>query len=255
MKRVTALEPHSGIDLQFVDSAVRPQDDLFGHVNGRWLAEYEIPADRATDGAFRTLADRAEEQVRDIITGATDADGPDASRIGALYASFMDTDTITRIGVAPLLAELQTVAAATGPDELAAVLGRLQRTGVGGATGVYVDTDSKDSTRYLLHLSQSGLGLPDESYYRDPAHAEILAAYPRHIAAMLTLVYGPGEHADTAQRIVALETKLAAAHWDVVRRRDADLTYNLRTFTELPTQAPGFDWSGWVQAVGANPTT
>ena len=253
MKRVTALEPHSGIDLQFVDSAVRPQDDLFGHVNGRWLAEYEIPADRATDGAFRTLADRAEEQVRDIITGATDADGPDASRIGALYASFMDTDTITRIGVAPLLAELQTVAAATGPDELAAVLGRLQRTGVGGATGVYVDTDSKDSTRYLLHLSQSGLGLPDESYYRDPAHAEILAAYPRHIAAMLTLVYGPGEHADTAQRIVALETKLAAAHWDVVRRRDADLTYNLRTFTELPTQAPGFDWSGWVQAVGADP--
>ena len=76
------------------------------------------------------------------------------------------------------------------PTALAAVLGGLQRTGVGGGTGVYIDTDSKDSTRYLLHLSQSGLGLPDESYYRDEQHAEILAAYPRHIAAMFALVYG-----------------------------------------------------------------
>ncbi len=252
----------SGIDLRFVDSEVRPQDDLFGHVNGRWLDEYDIPADRATDGAFRTLADRAEEQVRDIITSAASADGPDAARssgsrdatrIGDLYASFMDTDTVARVGVAPLLAELATIAAAPDREALALVLGRLQRTGIGGGTGVYVDTDSKDSTRYLLHMSQSGLGLPDESYYRDAAHAEILAAYPGHIARMLGLVHGEGDHAATAGRIVALETKLAAAHWDVVKRRDADLTYNLRAFTELASEAPGFDWSGWVGALGAAP--
>lgn len=252
----------SGIDLRFVDSDVRPQDDLFGHVNGRWLDEYDIPADRATDGAFRTLADRAEEQVRDIITSASAQDGPDAARIGGsldatrigdLYASFMDTDTVARVGVAPLLAELATIAAAPDREALALVLGRLQRTGIGGGTGVYVDTDSKDSTRYLLHMSQSGLGLPDESYYRDAAHAEILAAYPGHIARMLGLVHGEGDHAATADRIVALETKLAAAHWDVVKRRDADLTYNLRVFTELAGEAPGFDWSGWVGALGAAP--
>lgn len=255
----------SGIDLRFVDSEVRPQDDLFGHVNGRWLDEYDIPADRATDGAFRTLADRAEEQVRDIITSASATDGPDAARnsgsidatrIGDLYASFMDTDTVARVGVAPLQAELATIAAADTPEALAEVLGRLQRTGIGGGTGVYVDTDSKDSTRYLLHMSQSGLGLPDESYYRDAAHAEILAGYPAHIARMFTLVHGEeyaGEWENTAARIVALETKLAAAHWDVVKRRDADLTYNLRAFTELSTEAPGFDWSGWVGALGAAP--
>ncbi|WP_210000505.1 M13 family metallopeptidase [Mycolicibacterium frederiksbergense] len=252
----------SGIDLRFVDSEVRPQDDLFGHVNGRWLDEYDIPADRATDGAFRTLADRAEEQVRDIITSASAQDGPDAARssgsldatrIGDLYASFMDTDTVARVGVAPLLAELATIAAAPDREALALVLGRLQRTGIGGGTGVYVDTDSKDSTRYLLHMSQSGLGLPDESYYRDAGHAEILAAYPAHIARMFTLVHGEGDHAATADRIVALETKLAAAHWDVVKRRDADLTYNLRAFTELAGEAPGFDWSGWVGALGAAP--
>ncbi|MGK2867054.1 MAG: M13 family metallopeptidase [Mycobacterium sp.] len=243
----------SGIDLRFVDSSVRPQDDLFGHVNGRWLDEYDIPADRATDGAFRTLADRAEEQVRDIITSASPADGPDGARIGDLYASFMDTDTVARVGVAPLLSELAPIAAAADREALAGVLGGLQRTGIGGGTGVYVDTDSKNSTRYLLHMSQSGLGLPDESYYRDAGHAEILAAYPAHIARMFTLVHGEGDHAATADRIVALETKLAAAHWDVVKRRDADLTYNLRTFAELAGEAPGFDWSTWVGALGAAP--
>ncbi len=167
----------------------------------------------------------------------------------------MDTDAVARIGVQPLLDELAAVDAAPTADALAVVLGGLQRTGVGGGTGVYVDTDSKNSTRYLLHLSQSGLGLPDESYYRDPQHAEILAAYPGHIARMFALVLGGDaeSHADDAARIVALETELAAAHWDVVKRRDADLTYNLRTFTDLPAEAPGFDWASWVTAIGTTP--
>jgi putative endopeptidase len=245
---------NSGIDLTHVDADARPQDDLFGHVNGRWLTDYEMPADRATDGAFRLLADRAEEQVRDLITESADANaepGTDQRRIGDLYASFMDTDAIARIGVRPLLDELAAIDAAADRDALAVLMGALQRTGVGGGTGLYVDTDSKDSTRYLLHLSQSGLGLPDESYYRDPQHAAILAAYPAHIARMFALVYGASEeHAETAARIVALETKIAAAHWDVVKRRDADLTYNLRNFADLPAEAPGFDWTGWVTAVG-----
>jgi putative endopeptidase len=253
---------NSGIDLSYVDSAARPQDDLFGHVNGRWLADYEIPADRATDGAFRTLFDRAEEQVRDLITQAAEsnpAPDTDEQRIGDLYASFMDEDTVARVGLAPLHEELKAIDDAPDATALAEVVGRLQRVGVGGGAGVYVDTDSKDSSRYLLHVSQSGLGLPDEAYYRDEQHAEILAAYPRHIAAMFALVYGGSEkrgaddHADTAARIVALESKLAAAHWDVVKRRDADLTYNLRKLSDLPGEAPGFDWSGWVQALGSSP--
>nr|WP_111509880.1 M13 family metallopeptidase [Mycobacterium kyogaense] len=253
---VEATSLKSGIDLRYVDGDARPQDDLFGHVNGRWLAEYQIPADRATDGAFRTLYDRAEEQIRDLITEAAQAhapEGTDQQRIGDLYASFMDEQTIRERGLAPLLEELALVDAADSPQALARLLGELQRTGIGGGTGVYVDTDSKDSTRYLLHMTQSGIGLPDESYYRDEQHAEILAAYPRHIAAMFALVYG-GDHADTAAGVVALETKLAAAHWDVVKRRDADLTYNLRTLAEVAGEAPGFDWAGWLGALGTTPT-
>lgn len=252
---MTAPALRSGIDLSHVDADARPQDDLFGHVNGRWLADYDIPADRATDGAFRTLFDRAEIQVRDLITEAADSGAPagtDRQRIGDLYASFMDEVAVERAGVRPLLDELAGIDAAGDLTALAAALGGLQRTGVGGGVGLYVDTDSKNSTRYLVHLSQSGLGLPDESYYRDPQHAELLAGYSRHIGAMFALVYG-GDHADAAARIVALETKLAAAHWDVVKRRDAELSYNLRTFAELPAQAPGFDWSAWVGALGADP--
>jgi putative endopeptidase len=255
---VTVEAIKSGIDLSHVDPQARPQDDLFGHVNGRWLTDYEIPADRATDGAFRLLHDRAEEQIRDIITQAAEsgaAAGTDEQRIGDLYASFMDEQTIAARGLAPLLAELALIDGAADRDALAAVLGGLERTGVSGGAGVYVDTDSKDSTRYLLHMSQSGLGLPDESYYRDEQHAEILAAYPGHIARMFALVYGDtaGDPADTAARIVALESKLAASHWDVVKRRDADLTYNLRTFADLSGDAPGFDWTGWLGALGTTP--
>ena len=245
-----ATSPRSGIDLSYLDPGARPQDDLFGHVNGRWLTDYDIPADRATDGAFRLLADRAEEQVRDLITTASGPVGSDAQRIGDLYASFMDTERVAAVGLAPLLAELALISDAADSAALATVLGALQRTGVGGGAGAYVDTDSKDSTRYLLHFTQSGLGLPDESYYREPAHAAVLAAYPQHIARMLSLVFG-GDQAETAARIVALETKLAAAHWDVVKRRDADLSYNLRRFADLADEAPGFDWAGWLAAVGA----
>ena len=147
-------------------------------MNGRWLTDYEIPADRATDGAFRSLYDRAEEQIRDLITAAASsgaAAGTDEQRIGDLYASFMDEAAITARGLSPLLDELRSIDAAADADALAAVLGGLQRSGVGGGAGVYVDTDSKNSSRYLLHVGQSGLGLPDESYYRDEQHAEILA--------------------------------------------------------------------------------
>ena len=254
---MTVETQRSGIDLSYVDSTVRPQDDLFGHVNGRWLADYSIPADRATDGAFRSLYDRAEAQVRELITELATAgteSGTDEQRVGDLYASFLDEEQVARRGVQPLLDELGLIDAAADRGELAAVVGAFQRTGVGGGVGMYVDTDSKNSDRYLLHLTQSGLGLPDESYYRDERHSAVLAAYPHHIAAMFALVFGgtADSHTPTAHRIVALETRLAASHWDVVRRRDAEKTYNLRRFTDLASEAPGFDWSGWIASAGAD---
>jgi putative endopeptidase len=250
----------SGIDLTTLDPEVRPQDDLYAHVNGRWVAAHEIPADRAMDGAFRELHDRAEEQVRVIIeeaaeraagsgAGATGVEG----QIGALYASFMDEATVEAAGTAPLRPDLALVEGATTRASLTDALGALQRTGAGGAVGLFVDNDAKDPTRYVVYLTQSGLGLPDESYYRDPQYAAVLAAYRPHVARMLTLAGAVGDPTladQLAGRVVALETRLAAAHWDVVKDRDADLTYNPLTLAELAGSAPGFDWYAWAQALG-----
>ena len=254
---MTTQAIRSGIDLRYRDTTTRAQDDLFGHVNGRWLAEYEIPGDRATDGSFRLLFDRSEKQVRELITEASQSNpaiGTDEQRIGDLYASFLDEHAVERRGVQPLLDELALIDGATDTTALAAVVGALQRTGVTGGVGVYIDTDAKNSSRYLAYLTQSGIGLPDESYYRDEQHADVLAAYPQHIARMFALVYGgaPEQHRGTAQRIVALETQLAAAHWDVVKRRDAELSYNLRSFTELEQDAAGFNWANWLQTLGCS---
>lgn len=246
----------SGIDTSAFDPAVRPQDDLYAYVNGRWVAEHVIPADRAMDGSFRALHDQAEEQVRDIIVEAGEV--PDATgvqaQIGALYASFMDTDAVEAAGTAPLRPDLDAVAAATTREDLTGVLGALQRTGAAGATGFWVDNDAKDPERYVVYLHQSGLGLPDESYYRDEQYAAVLAAYRPHVARMLLLGGWAADDAaadEAAGRVVALETRLAAGHWDVVKDRDADLTYNPTTLAELATSAPGFDWAGWVRALGA----
>ncbi|KQT01084.1 M13 family metallopeptidase [Cellulomonas sp. Leaf395] len=250
----------SGIDLTALDPDVRPQDDLYAHVNGRWVASHVIPADRAMDGSFRALHDQAEEQVRDIITdaGAAAASGGAAdsveAKVGAVYASFMDTDAVEAAGIAPLRADLALVEAASTQAELTGVLGALQRTGAGGAVGFYVDNDAKEPTRYAVHLAQGGLGLPDEAYYRDVQYAPVLAAYRPHVARVLRLGGAAADEAradELAGRVLALETELAAGHWDVVKDRDADLTYNALTLTELAERAPGFDWHSWVLALGA----
>jgi putative endopeptidase len=238
----------SGIDLTYRDDAVRVQDDLFAHVNGRWLVTHEIPADRAVDGAFRALYDQAELDVQEIIQAAAASDaapGAEERKIGDLYNSFMDEAAVQAAGLTPIAAELAAVAGVADRGEFAALLGRLQRTGVGGALAFYVDTDDKNSQRYLVHTSQAGIGLPDESYYRSDDYAEIRAKYVEHIGRMFALA---GLDFD-AQRVFELETKLAAGHWDVVRRRDAELSYNFTTFADLTTDNPEFDWAAWTDAL------
>jgi putative endopeptidase len=240
----------SGLDLRWVDRAVRPQDDLFAFVNGTWLREHEIPADRAQDGAFRDLRDRAEADVRAIVEEAASRPGDDARRIADLYASFMDVDRVEALGVAPLQPLLDEVAEAADGAALAAVLGRRQRQGVTALFGTYVSTDAKDSSRYLVHLSQGGLGLPDESYYRDEAYAAIRTAYVEHLARLAELVGLPEPHA-LAEQVMELETALAAASWDRVTNRDAEKTYTLMTLPALQANAPGFGWESWLVALEA----
>ena len=209
------------------------------------------------DGAFRALHDQAEEHVRAIIEDSA-AKGEAASgverKVGDLFASFMDSDVVQAAGIAPLAEDLDLIRSAVGRDGLITALGALQRTGAASATGFWVDNDAKDPERYVVYLYQSGLGLPDESYYREEQHAQTLAAYQPHVARMLLLGgWSASQEAadDDAARVVALEKRLAASHWEVVKDREADLTYNPMTLGELAELAPGFDWAAWVRAIGA----
>lgn len=203
--------------------------DLYQFVNGPWMESHEIPADRAVDGTFHGLRDEAEEMVHDIVK-------EDDGRPGTLYQSFMDTESLNAAGLEPIDADLDRLTSAD-MEELASTIGALEREGVGAPVTFWVSKDS-GSEEALPYVIQSGLGLPDEAYYRDPAHAETLEAYEKHVAQMLEFLeparlFGLGAEA-AATRIVALEKELAAGHWDVVSTRDALKTYNPTNFADLP---------------------
>ncbi|MBX9472073.1 M13 family metallopeptidase [Microcella sp.] len=240
----------SGIDRAELDPAVRPQDDLYRHVNGQWIARTPIPEDKARYGSFLVLAEEAEKAVREIIEQAQNAQaGTLEKKVGDLYASFMDAERIEALGAAPLAPLLTEVDAVADVDALLATVGRLERRGVPGFVQLFVDNDPGDPERYLVFVEQGGLGLPDEAYYREEKHAETLAAYRAHVERMLSLA-GLDDAAARAERVVALETAIAAHHWDTVRCRDAQATYNLTTFNDWAARVAGVDLATWRDGYG-----
>ncbi len=249
----TAHPSGNASPLEHVDAAVRPQDDLYRHVNGRWLATATIPDDKSSYGSFYVLREQAEAQVRAIIEEAAAAEpapGTVERKVGDLYASFLDTERVEALGAAPLGPVVARIDAVTDLDGLWRLLGELERAGIGGVFGSYVWVDKGDPTRYLLHLSQGGLSLPDESYYREEQHASLRDELPGHVARMLTLA-GVATGADAeaaAATVLRLETRLAASHWDTVQARDAVKTYNLMTGAQVDELLPG--WRGWAEGLG-----
>ena len=239
---------------------IRPQDDLFGHVNGRWLDETEIPSDRSSWGPFVQLADIAEEQVHAIIEelarrveAGEDVD-EDARKIGDLFASFMDVEAIAAKGTRPIRPLLAAVEGLRDVRDLAAFLGEFERIGGHGLFGSYVDTDSKNSDRYLFNLVQGGLGLPDESYYRDDKFAEVRDKYVAYLDRLFTLA-DHDDPAGAAATVLAIDTRLAAGHWERAETRDVQKTYNLMTKAELLELCPTFDWDAFVTNLGGSDET
>ncbi len=243
----------SGIDTEAVDETVRPQDDLFAFANGTWVARTEIPDDRGRYGTFDVLRERAEEHVRTIVeevAAASPAAGTVAAKVGDLYSSFMDEAAVDALGAGPVLADLERVSGVRDASDLMRLLGELARDGVPGPVVPFVNTDDRDPDRYVVYLEQAGLGLPDESYYREPQHADKREAYGPHVARMLELVGHPGAQV-AAERVLALETRLAAGHWDKVTNRDPVKTYTLLDRAGLDALAPGIDWSAYLAGMGA----
>ncbi|MDO5498226.1 MAG: M13-type metalloendopeptidase [Propionibacteriaceae bacterium] len=232
------------------DHGIAPGDDLFRHVNGAWLRTAEIDPDKPGAGAFITLRDEAEAAVRDIITGLDSGEpGTDAARIADLYASFMDTERIEELGVRPLQPYLELVDQLDSTRALSRLFGTWLGLGVRSILGIGSDADPGNPERAVLFTGQSGLGLPDESYYREEQHAEIRGEYADYVRRTFALL-GTADPAAAAARVMELETAIAAVHWDKVRTRDLQQMYNLMTWADFTAAAPGIDWAEFCAGAG-----
>jgi putative endopeptidase len=245
--------PHSGIALSNIDHSVRPQDDLYQHVNGAWLKSTTIPDDRPLEGTFTALRDGAELAVKEIIeeaAGKGDAASGIERKIGDLYNSFMDEAAIEAKSMDPIRNRLAEVFATSTVGELIALAGRLFRADVSGLFYIYPAPDAGNPERVLLYAGQGGLGLPDESYYREEKFAPIVQAYREYVGTMFGMA-GIADPEGAAARVVALETALASHHWDNVTLRDPQKTYNLKSADQANELFPLLDT--WFDAADIVP--
>ena len=245
----------SGIDVNNIDPAVRAQDDFYRHVNGKWLARTEIPADKPSYGVFVELSDKAEADLRTIVEGAAATTGaPRGSvtqQVGDLYASFLNQARAEELGASPVKAELQKIDAITTLEGVALESGALSLINAGGPIRAWIDSDAKDPSTPITYLGQGGTALPDRDYYLkdDPKFAEIRAKYVTFLQLLFTLAGRPNAEGD-AKTVLDFETALARVQWTAVENRDAVKTYNKLAFADLSTEMPGFDWAAWARPQG-----
>ncbi len=239
----------SGIAQDELDAGIRPQDDLFRHVNGKWIERTDIPADKARYGSFLVLHEEAEKAVREIIEEAQGAEpGTEARKVGDLYASFMNEQHVELLGASPIAGQLVDVALVDSVRAFLETLGRLERQGVSGFAQLFVDNDPGNPERYLVFVEQGGIGLPDESYFREERFASIRSAYNAHLERMFTLAQ-LDDPADRAVRVFDLETDIAKVHWNNVDTRDSEKTYNLYMWADAAAEA-SVDLNLWRDAMG-----
>ncbi len=241
----------SGIEMANIDNSVRPQDDLYRHVNGKWLNSFEIPADKSNYGSFTKLAEEARENVKTIIEEAAKskaAKGTDAQKVGDLYQSYMDEALLEQIGTQPLVAEFEKINAIKDSADLSEFIAYAQIIAK-GPFGTYVYVDSKDPNTYITQFGQGGLGLPGRDYYTkdDEKSIKIREQYVAHIANTLKLA-GVSDADNKAKSIMALETQMANAHWTKEKNRNPIARYNKMSFAELQKLTPNMDWARWQQA-------
>ena len=243
-----------GLDKAELNASESPKHNLFRHVNGKWLDSTEIPEDKAVYGSFYMLADDSELAVKEVLEAAAKNPAPGvAQQIGDLYTSFLDEEAIEALGAQPLQPDLERIAAVSSIEELFTLLGEFDREGGPSLWGSYIDNDPGNPERYLLNLYQGGLGLPDESYYFDEKYEEIREQYVPHISRMLMLAgWDANEAIDKAKDIYELEKKIAAHHWDRVESRDAEKTYNLKSFDELKALSTSIPWDAYVRGVNTS---
>ncbi|MGE0030475.1 MAG: M13 family metallopeptidase [Steroidobacteraceae bacterium] len=240
----TGATRESGIDMSAMDPSVRPQDDLFRHVNGTWLANTPFPAEYASAGIGIMLFEKAQEDVHAILL-------EDRGKLGDMYASFMNEQLVEQRGIAPLAPVFAEIAAIDGPGALAQFFGRAQGLGISVPIGVYVYPDARNSTHNVAYLTQDGLGMPNRDYYlrEDAEYVEFRRKYVDYLAKLFTLA-GEADGAARAAKILELETEIARIQWTPVENRDPVKTYNRHGLESAYALAPKFEWKGYLTASG-----
>ncbi len=248
------VKPASGIDATAMDRSVRPQDDLFRHVNGTWLANTPFPAEYASAGIGIMLLEKAQADVQAILleaAAAGDKATPEMRRLGEMYTSFMDEKKVEARGIEPLKPLFGEISAINGPEALARFFGRAQGLGISVPMGIYVYPDARNSTHNVGYLSQDGLGMPNRDYYlrEEKEYVEFRRKYVDYLAKLFMLA-GQVDGAARAAKILELETRIATDQWTPVQNRDPIATYNRHGLESAATLAPDFDWKGYHAASG-----
>lgn len=246
----------SGINKKNMDTLVKPGDNFAMYVNGTWMKTAKIPADKSSYGAFDMLYDQSQKDVKAIIEEAAkgnNAEGSDEQKIGDYYASFMDRKGRDAKGIAPIQPELKAIDAIASYDDLAAYFGKANRAGVSIPFSVSVMSDFKDPTKHTLITWQGGLGLPEREYYlaTDAKMTEIRQKYVAHIEKMFQLTNMPNA-AESAAKIMALETALATQQMKKEDTRDIVKLYNVYAVKDLKTLMPDFNWTAMLKNAGVD---
>jgi putative endopeptidase len=245
-----------GVDTAQMDTAVKPGDDFFRYVNGRWLATATIPADRARFGAFDMLRDKAEADVRTLVealTRTTPPAGSVAQKVADLYAAWMDEAAIEARGLQPLKGDLDAIAAASTKGDLIRLMVRI---GYSGPFGFGIQPDPADPTKYVVSIGQAGLGMPVRDYYLSTGEKfdGYRTAYKAYVTRVFELLGDPAP-AESAAAVIALETRLATAHWPIEQRRNVKATNNPMDRAGLAAAAPAVDWPAALDAAGLGGVT
>ena len=240
-----------GFDTAGMDRSVKPGDDYYAYVNGTWTRNTQIPADRSSYGAFAVLRDLSEARLRKLVESYRLGAPGDEGKAAALYRGFMDEAAAERADAVPLLARLVPVYQAKSRDDVARLMGRALGGFGSSFFGPGVSDDAKRPDVYALYLRQSGLGLGDRDFYVDAKFKPQRDRYLLYVRQMLEMAGWP-DPAGAAGDVVAMETRIAEAHWTRAESRNRDKTYNLMTRAELEAQAPGFPWATFLDAAGVS---
>lgn len=249
-------EKHSGLLLEHMNADVRPGDDFNAYVNGTWIDNSEIPADRAGNSVGLEVHEEATANVKIIIEESAEGDfakGTDEQKVGALYNSYMDVKTRNELGITPLEREFATIGALTDYRQLAVYFAEVNKLGINMPFALAQYVDFKNPNTYMMYTWQGGLGLPDREYYfeQDEKSENIRAAYVAHIEKMFDLAGLPAGKS-AAEMIMALETRMAGEHMLKEKTRDMVALYNKIPLNELTELMPNFPWEDYLEAAAIN---